>query len=222
MTDIKNSVAKSSVAPDVLIRLAAFLSQIPGIGPKSATRFAMHLLQWPSELLQEFGQTIANIPKSVTRCSFCNVISQTDPCSICADMQRDMSHILIVGNSLDVYKIEDLGLYKGLYFVLDVEDNGVFNIDKQEDKQLVKKLTQRVCALTSKLRKPIEITFGIGMSMQTQALMLEIKQRLLEKCKKYPPKFYRLAIGLSAGAGIDFADAYTLKTAIINKQPVED
>lgn len=93
-------------------------SRLPGIGPKSAQRIALHLLEEDPEDLQRFQAALGNLQSGVSFCRICHNISQEDVCRICADSSRDKSLICVVEESKDIQVIERTGEYRGRYHVL--------------------------------------------------------------------------------------------------------
>ncbi|HRR49672.1 MAG TPA: recombination mediator RecR, partial [Bacteroidales bacterium] len=94
------------------------LSSLPGVGRKSALRFAMHLLKQPKENVERFGQSIIRLSKESKFCRDCFMISDYDVCEICADSRRDHSIICVVESIRDVISIENTMQYNGIYHVL--------------------------------------------------------------------------------------------------------
>ena len=101
-----------------LEKLIDCFASIPGVGRKSASRFAYHILDIPEEQALEFSEAIANVRKNVHQCPVCHNLTDTEECSICSDMNRDRSIICVVESPRDVSSIEKTREYKGLYHVL--------------------------------------------------------------------------------------------------------
>ena len=94
------------------------LASLPGIGRKSALRFALHFLKLPKESVERFGKNIIKLREEIIFCSECNMISDTSLCSVCASRSRDRSVVCVVESIRDVLSIENTGEYNGLYHVL--------------------------------------------------------------------------------------------------------
>ena len=94
------------------------LSSLPGVGRKSALRFALHLLKQPVDNVERFGQSIIRLSKETKFCKYCSMISDNDICDICRDAKRDTTIICVVENVRDVISIENTMQYNGLYHVL--------------------------------------------------------------------------------------------------------
>ena len=103
--------------PSVLKKWIETLENIPGLGDKSSTRIAMHLLSNP-ELCEILGDLIKELPYRVKLCKFCRTLSEEDVCAICKDPERDSGLLCIVENPSAMLQIEKTEAYNGYYFVL--------------------------------------------------------------------------------------------------------
>src|SRR3972149_3660516 len=104
--------------PKPLRRLIVLLAKLPGVGEKTATRLALHMLKMTPESVRELGESIAAIPNAVIHCSRCFNIADQDPCAICADPSRHGDLLCVVENPTDLVPIEKSGEYRGRYYVL--------------------------------------------------------------------------------------------------------
>src|SRR4030065_1213988 len=101
-----------------LRRLFSLLAKLWGVGEKTATRLAPHMLKMPPEVVRELGDSTAAIPNAVIHCSRCFNIADQDPCAICADPARRDDLLCVVENPTDLVPIEKSGEYRGGYHVL--------------------------------------------------------------------------------------------------------
>ena len=106
------------VLPKAIQKLIEAFERLPGIGPKTAARLTFYLLHVPQEELDRFSQAVGNLKKETVTCSNCFNVSETDPCPICQDPQRDRSLVCVVEEPLDLLSLEKVGKYNGLYHVL--------------------------------------------------------------------------------------------------------
>ncbi len=189
--------------PDGLKRLISDLSALPGLGPRSAERIALYLLEQDDEFLERLGQEIAGLKDAVAKCPQCFGFSSGGLCSICSDKTRDTKQLCVVENPLDIYPLEATGEYRGLYFVL----GGL--IDPLKGKLLN---TLRGAELRERLMKGKvkEVLLGFDFSFEGEASSALIA----EEFKSLNIKFTRPARGLPTGADLDFADEVTLAEAI--------
>ena len=101
-----------------IARLIEELNKLPGIGPKSAQRLTYYLLRVPAEEAQALAEAIRAVKEKLTLCSICLNITDSDPCTICGDEERDRSKICVVEEPIDILPLERTKKYKGLYHVL--------------------------------------------------------------------------------------------------------
>ena len=94
------------------------LAKLPGIGPKTAQRLTFYILRSPAEQARRLAEAITQVKESIIQCSICYNLTETDPCPICANGQRDRQIICVVEEPLDVLALEKTGVFKGLYHVL--------------------------------------------------------------------------------------------------------
>ena len=94
------------------------LAKLPGIGPKTAQRLTFYILRSPAEQARRLAEAITQVKESIIQCSICYNLTETDPCPICANSQRDRNIICVVEEPLDVLALEKTGVFKGLYHVL--------------------------------------------------------------------------------------------------------
>lgn len=99
-------------------RLIQLLAKLPGLGPRSARRAALHLIKRKDALLEPLAQALAGAAERVIACSACGNLDTVDPCAICADPRRDVSSLCVIEDISDLWALERTGAYRGLYHVL--------------------------------------------------------------------------------------------------------
>lgn len=191
--------------PRALEELITKLSALPGVGPKTAERYAFYLLKQTEEKLTSLATAISDLKNQTTRCHLCLAISEKDPCAICSDTTRDRTLLCLVEDSRDLMAIEATGQYRGGYFVLGGLINTIKEVrpDDLPITQLIKRLKQD--AVTEMI-----VALNFTLEGETTALYLT---RLL----KQQIKITRLAKGLPAGSDLEYADELTLASAIKNR-----
>ncbi len=189
-------MALPSVYLDALIRE---LSRLPGIGPKSASRAAFHILEMGDDDVERIIDSIEKVKNNVHECSECGGISDNSICSICSDPKRDASIICVVEHKKDILTIERSGSFSGLYHVL----GGVISpLDGIGPEELhISRLHQRCSS-----GNVSEIVMATNPTVEGDATTLYIADLL----KEYNIRIMRLARGLPVGADIDFADIATI------------
>ena len=183
-----------------LSRLVTELSRLPGIGPKSATRLAHHLLRVPAEQAKELAQAIVEVKEKLFHCSICHSITAIEPCDFCADPARDKTRICVVEEPFNLQPIERTGEYHGLYHVL----LGALSPQRGigPDELRIESLLPRLAG-----DPPIvEVILATNPSVEGEATALYLARLL----KGRVPHVTRLAFGLPVGGDIEYADEVTL------------
>jgi recombination protein RecR len=176
-------------------------SKLPGVGPKSAQRLAMHLLHSPHSRISSLGDSVLGLKENVTFCEQCWNIGEENPCGICSDETRDHSLICVVEDVLDAYAIEKTDNYKGLYHVL---HGALSPIDGIGPEQL------KLEALFKRLDSVSEVILATNPSLEGEATALYIQKGLLN----HKVKVTRIARGLPVGGDLEYADSVTLSRAM--------
>lgn len=191
--------------PPQIQRLIEEFSRLPGIGPKSAQRLAMHLLYAPESKAKNLSEAISEHKKGLIFCQNCWNISEKETCKICADPTRSQQQICIVEEILDVVALEKTGEYKGTYHVL----HGVLSpIDGIGPDQL--KIQELLRRLENKESAEIEIILATNPSLEGETTAMYLLRLLKDKNLKIT----RIARGLPAGGDLDYADELTLTKAL--------
>ncbi|MEK7673153.1 MAG: recombination mediator RecR [Patescibacteria group bacterium] len=178
-------------------------SRLPGIGPKSAQRLAMHLLHSPESRYRPLGEAILGLKNNVIFCTRCWNIGESNPCGICDNPQRDQSIICVVEEILDVVALDKSGEYKGAYHVL---HGALSPIDGIGPDQL------KVEALVARVEEGgvREVILATNPSLEGEATALYIQKLLRESGVSVT----RIARGLPVGGDLEYADEITLSRAM--------
>ncbi len=190
--------------PKSVASLIEAFETLPGIGPKTAARLTYYLLHAPDSLSQKLSQSLSELKLKTKICSICQNITETDPCEICDDPQRNQSIICVVEDPLDVWAIEKSGSFSGLYHVLHGVIAPLDNIGPEELK--INELLTRL----SKAKDVREIILATNPSMEGEATAMYI-QRLV---KPLGIKTTRIARGIPIGAELEYADEVTVRRAL--------
>lgn len=182
------------------------LSRLPGIGPKSASRIAFHLLKIPLEGVQNLAKAILDLKQNVRSCSLCGGIAETEICSICADATRDRGLLCVVEEGRDMLTIEKTGAFRGLYHVL----GGVISpLDGVGPEDLrVRELLDRCSG--GEVR---ELILATNPTVEGDATSLYIAKLV----KPLGVRVMRIAHGLPVGADLEFADSMTIAKSIAGR-----
>lgn len=195
--------------PESFARLINYLKHLPGVGEKSAQRYAFALLAEDADYLKAFGETLERIKEDIAPCPNCGFISQKGHCPICDDVMRDHGSIMVVSYDQDVIAMEKTNTYHGLYHVL----HGVISSSKgvyPEDLNIE--------SLLKRLDSTKEIIIAISPTIDGETTALYLDKLL----KRHDVLVTRIAHGLPMGASLDYADELTLIQALRNRKKMED
>jgi len=189
--------------PDAVSNLMGALSKLPGIGPRSAERIALHLVQTDAGTVKFLAETIMEARDRVRFCETCGALTEASPCGICQDPRREPSLLCVVERPTDILSIEKSGTFRGKYHVLGGRISPLDGV-QPEDLQ-IGSLEQRL------EREPIrEIVIALATDVEGDATSYYLARRLARPNLRIT----RIAHGLPAGTGLEFADELTLSRAL--------
>ena len=189
--------------------LIELFERLPGVGAKTAQRYAFELLKEPEERIDEILKTIDGV-RSIKTCPICGFLSEGDKCVFCSDEHRDTHTIMVTATPQDVVAIEKTASYNGLYHVLGgliSSAKGVYPEDIR-----ISELLERIHDDTK------EVIIAVSPTMDGEMTALYLNKILQEKNVTVT----RLAHGLPMGSNLDYADELTLIKAMMNRRKVED
>jgi recombination protein RecR len=207
LCDISDVMSKYPVA---LQQLIASLKMLPGVGSKTAERFAFHLLTWTDDALHDFSSTASSLKTKIHTCSVCHCLKDSDPrqtCEFCDLSRRDASLLCLISSPKDAYAIEETHAYRGLYHVL----GGLLSpLDGRTAERLnLPKLIERISGLQVK-----EVIVALDSTLEGDATALYLKEQL----GKLGIPVSRLALGLPMGSALEYVDGGTLSRALSGRQ----
>ena len=192
-------------------KLIEHFSNLPGIGPRQATRLVLAMLDWPEDELENFSKSVSELKNGPMLCETCFNFADNGQCVICSSTKRDKTRIAVVEKVTDLESMEKTGSFNGVYHVL----GGIIN---PVDGSMPEKL--KITELASRVKKLQEYTTDIEVIIatspntygETTALYLE------EELRPLNIKITRLARGLSSGSTIEYADEITLVNALKDRR----
>lgn len=192
--------------PDHLLKLIQVLKRFPGVGNRSAERFAFHLLGWTDEQLQELSAVVSETKTQLQHCSECGCLIGTEGCHICHSPRRNRALLCVLASPRDVFAIEETHSFDGHYHVL----GGVLSpLERKGPEHLsIGKLKERMAIHPIK-----EIVIALDSTLEGDATALYLKQEL----SHYPVQISRLAFGLPMGSSLDYVDGGTLARALAGR-----
>ncbi len=201
--------------PASVTRLIEELSELPGIGRKTAARLTFFLLRSQSDLAERLADALRELREHTRFCSTCYNITEDDPCPICADPGRDHSTICVVEEPLDVLAIEQAGVYEGVYHVLHgvlAPSEGIF-IENLRVGELMARI-QGGGAPGSRVEEVILATNPTSEGDWTASY-------LLTRLRPLGVRITRLGRGLPVGGDLEYADAVTLTRALEGREEIQ-
>lgn len=194
---------------EALDKLAEQFARLPGIGRKSAMRLAFSILELSDEEAHSFAQTIIDAKETVHLCPVCQSLTDKELCSVCNDISRDKSTIMVLEDTKAVLSMEKVREYRGLYHVLHgviSPMNGV-----TPDKLKIKELLSRIASEEIK-----EIIIATNPTVEGEATAMYLSRLL----KPFEIKITRLAYGIPVGSDLEYADEVTLYRAIEGRRDI--
>ena len=195
--------------PKNVQKLIQLLSKLPGVGKRTAERYAFDMLiNWSSNEIIELEHNLNTLKTEATFCSACGVLTEAtqNPCIFCTDTCRDHSKFCVVASPKDVFSLEGISEYSGVYHVLpallsplDGRGEEILNLSN-----LLKRVQENSVR---------EIIFAIDSSVEGDATCLYLKQAL----ESMPIAFYRLAFGIPVGSSLEYVDGGTLARAFCGR-----
>jgi recombination protein RecR len=197
--------------PAPIETLIAALGKLPGIGPRSAERIALHIVQSDPGTVRDLGRALVTARERVAPCSTCGALTEAQPCAICADPKRDPALVCVVERAVDTISIEKSGAYRGRYHVLGGKISPLNGIGPED---------LGVASLEARLsQEPIrEVIVALPSDVEGEATSYYLAKRLAARGVKVS----RIAQGLPVGSGLEFADELTLSRAIAGRRAFSD
>lgn len=200
----------TAVTPAPVTRLIEAFAQLPGIGPKTASRLTFYLLRRPAEQSQALADALRDMAENTRFCSTCFNIAEQSPCSVCSDDSRDRSILCVVEEPLDVVAIDRTGDYRGLYHVLHGAISPVDGIGPDE-----LRISELLARLDHEVVKEVLLATNPNLEGEATAMYLA---RLIQAPGI---RVTRLARGLPVGGDLEYADSDTLGRALKGRQEME-
>jgi len=189
--------------------LIAEFNRLPGVGRKMAQRIALHILKLPREEAARLARMILEVKKKTGTCSQCFNITESDPCRLCSDEERDGGLLCVVEEANDLAALEKSGAYRGLYHVLGGSLSPLEGIGPEELR--VKELMKRLQSGSFR-----EVILGTNPSIEGEATALYLERLIREA----DVTVSRLARGIPVGGELEYLDAVTLAKAIENRRKI--
>ncbi|SIQ75569.1 DNA replication and repair protein RecR [Rhizobium sp. RU20A] len=195
-------MAKRVTGPEIE-KLIQLLAKVPGLGPRSARRAALHLIKKKEQLLGPLAGAMGEAYDKVRICSCCGNVDTVDPCTVCTDPRRDASVIIVVEDVADLWALERAGAMSAAYHVLGGTLSPLDGVGP--DDLNIRGLVDRVAGGTVR-----ELIIAVNATVEGQATAHYITDRL----EGFEVKITRLAHGVPVGGELDYLDEGTLTAAL--------
>ena len=195
---------------DPLSSLIAELARLPGIGPKTATRLAHHLLRVPFEQAKRLSDAVVDVKEKLFHCSLCNSITAEEPCRICSDPTRDRSRICVVEEPFNIQPLERTSEFHGLYHVL---------LGSLSPQRGIGPGELRIDGLLTRLAGPpavTEVIVATNPNVEGEATALYLARLL----KGRVARVSRLAFGMPVGGDIEYTDEVTPGRSLAGRRDI--
>ncbi|MFD0861202.1 recombination mediator RecR [Sungkyunkwania multivorans] len=187
------------------------VSQLPGIGKRTALRLVLHLLRQPQEQTQRLSFALQEMRDQIKHCKNCHNISDVDICDICNNPSRDRSIICVVEDIRDVMAIENTSQYRGLYHVLGGKISPMEGVGPHD--LTINSLVEKV-----KGGQVAELIFALSSTMEGDTTNFYIYKQI----EAFDVKTSTIARGIAVGDELEYADEVTLGRSILNRVPFEN
>ncbi|HTY89479.1 MAG TPA: recombination mediator RecR [Candidatus Acidoferrum sp.] len=189
--------------PDSITALIAALGKLPGVGPRSAERIALHLVQTEAAAVRQLAEAMLQARDKIGFCTTCGALTERSPCSICSDARRDATLVCVVERAVDILSVEKSATYRGRFHVL---GGKISPLDGVEPEDL------NIGALEKRLAPESirEVIIALSTDVEGDATSHYLAKRLARPGLKIT----RIAYGLPAGSGLEYADEVTLSRAL--------
>ncbi len=195
--------------PAPLVQLAAALGRLPGIGPRSAERLSLHLVQTDRQFVQHLADALVAARTLVGACQQCGSLTESQPCGLCSDPHRDSSIVCVVERPVDIFGFEKSRSFKGRYHVLGGKLSPTQGFGPEDLR--IAELEQRIVA------HPVqEIILALGSDVEGDATCHYLARRF----RSSHLRVTRLAQGLPVGSGLEYADELTLGRALEGRREI--
>ena len=188
-------------------RLVELLAKLPGLGPRSARRAALHLIKRPGQLMTPLANSLSSSAETITTCRTCGNVDTSNPCGICNNPERDSSIICVVEEIADLWAIERTGVYRGFYHVLGGTLSALDGVGPED-------LNIGKLVIRAGNQKVLEIVLATNATVSGQTTAHYIQEKLLS----VNIKVSRLAHGVPVGGELDYLDDGTLTAAMNSRR----
>ncbi len=196
---------------DLIARLVQQLARLPGIGEKTATRLAMHLIRAPKAQVRELAAALVDATEKIGLCSVCMTLTEDDPCRLCSDARRDGTTVCVVAYPSDVLAIERGGHFRGRFHVLHGVLSPLEGIGP--DDLRIADLVRRLGPTADGSPEVGEVIVATAPTVEGEATAMYLARLL----KPLSIRVSRIATGLPVGGDLEYTDQATIARALAGR-----
>lgn len=190
---------------DPIRRLVQHLARLPGVGEKTATRLAFHMVRAPKQQTRDLAQALLELADRIRLCSVCANVTEADPCAICGDARREDDVVCVVATPADLVAIDRGGSFRGRYHVLHGLLSPLEGIGPED---------LRIAALMRRLAGPVrEVILATSASVEGEATAMYVARLV----KPLGITVSRIATGLPVGGELEYSDQATIARALAGR-----
>ena len=195
--------------PEPIVNLVAALSKLPGIGPRSAERIALHIVQSEKAVIQSLAHSISEARERISLCETCGGLTERQPCAFCSDPRRNHTLVCLVERPVDILSVEKSGSFQGTYHVLGGKISPLNGVEPED---------LRIAELEKRCEREgiQEIIVALPSDVEGDATSFYLNKRLSGR----GIRMTRIAHGLPVGSGLEFADELTLSRALEGRRQI--
>jgi len=203
---VADSSAKPEGRADPIARLIHELGKLPGVGERTATRLAFHIMRAPETLAHSLAQALIDVKAKVRFCSRCANLTEDDPCALCVDAKRDDAIICVVASPADLLAVDRGGAFRGRYHVLHGVLSPLEGIgpDDLRIADLVRRVGQAPAGAVR------EVILALSPNVEGEATALYLARLL----RPLVPRISRIASGVPIGGELEYVDQVTIARAL--------
>ncbi len=196
---------------DPIYRLVQHLGRLPGVGEKTATRLAFHLVRAPKQQTRDLAQALIDLADKIRLCSVCANVTEADPCTICSDPRREVDVVCVVATPADVVAIDRGGHFRGKYHVLHGLLSPLEGIGPEDLR--IAELIRRLGPATEHAPALREVILATAASVEGEATAMYVARMV----KPLGVTVSRIATGLPVGGELEYSDQATIARALAGR-----
>jgi recombination protein RecR len=199
---------------DPIQRLVRELARLPGIGERTATRLAFHLIRRPESQVRELAAALLDVVDKIHLCSVCMNLTDRDPCSLCSDARRDPATLCVIATPAELLAIERAGHYSGRYHVLHGLLSPLDGIGPEDLR--IAELLRRIEPGAAAAARVHEVIVATSASVEGEATALYLARLI----KPLGAAVTRIASGIPVGGELEYSDQATIARALAGRSPL--